>query len=63
MELFEAIAARASVRKLRPTDVPEQDLERILDAGRRAPSGLNVQPFEFIVIRNPDAIAELPGQA
>ena len=33
MELFEAIAKRASVRDLRPTEVSEADIERILDAG------------------------------
>ncbi len=59
MDLFEAIAKRASVRTLRPTDVPDGDLERILDAGRRAPSGRNRQPIEFIVLRHPDTIGKL----
>ena len=59
MDLFEAIGKRASVRSLRPVDVPDADLERILDAGRRAPSGRNIQPFDFIVVKNPDTIAKL----
>jgi nitroreductase len=53
MELFEAIEKRASVRELKPADISDADLNRILDAGRRAPSGMNRQPFEFIVIRDP----------
>lgn len=59
MDLFEAIARRASVRELTPVEVPDSDLERILDAGRRAPSGRNRQPIEFIVVRNPDTIQRL----
>ena len=59
MELFEAIEQRASVRQLRPVDVPEGDLERILDAGRRAPSGMNLQPYELIVIRDGDTLGKL----
>jgi nitroreductase len=59
MDLFEAVAKRASIRDLRPIDIPESDLERILDAGRRAPSGRNRQPFEFIVIRDQETLKQL----
>jgi len=59
MELFDAIRSRASVRSFEKVDVPEADLERILDAGRRAPSGRNRQPIEFIVTRDPGALAKL----
>jgi nitroreductase len=59
MELFEAIRARASVRSLKPVELPEEDLVQILDAGRRAASGRNVQPFGFIVVRDADTIRQL----
>ena len=59
MDLFEAVEKRASVRSLKPTDVPDGDIERILDAGRRAPSGRNRQPLDFIVVQNPNTIREL----
>ena len=59
MKLFEAIETRASVRSLRPVEVPEADLERILDAGRRAPSGMNRQPIDFIVIKDPASLGKL----
>ncbi|MFB3882468.1 MAG: nitroreductase family protein [Armatimonadota bacterium] len=59
MELFEAIRSRASVRAFEKVDIPDADLEQILDAGRRAPSGRNRQPIEFIVIRDPATLAKL----
>jgi nitroreductase len=59
MDLFDAIESRASVRALQPADVSEADLERILTAGRRAPSGRNVQPIEFIVVRDRKSIDTL----
>jgi len=59
VELFEAITKRASVRRLRPAEVPDADLDRILDAGRRAPSGMNRQPICFIVIKEPDTLGKL----
>lgn len=59
MDLFQAIEQRASVRDLKPADLSKADLERILDAGRRAPSGRNTQPIEFIVIREADTLKKL----
>jgi nitroreductase len=59
MDLFEALEKRASVRSFVKCEVPEADLERIVDAGRRAPSGRNRQPWEFIIIREPETIAKL----
>jgi len=59
MELFDAIRTRASVRTFEKVAVPDSDLERILDAGRRAPSGRNRQPIEFIVVRDQDSLAKL----
>jgi nitroreductase len=40
-------------------DIPDADLHHILDAGRRAPSGRNTQPIEFIVVRNRETIEKL----
>jgi len=59
MDLFEAIERRASVRTYGPVDIPEEDLERIVDAGRRAPSGGNRQPLQFIVITKPETLQAL----
>jgi nitroreductase len=52
MDLFDAIAQRASVRTFARSSISDGDLEKIVDAGRRAPSGYNRQPWEFIVVRD-----------
>jgi len=51
--VFEAIKGRRSVRKYKSDPVPEELIEEILEAGRWAPSGGNVQPWEFIAINDP----------
>jgi len=59
VDLFEAIEKRASVRAFAGCLMPEKDLMAIVDAGRRAPSGRNIQPREFILITEPATIAKL----
>ena len=59
MELFEAIAKRASVRNLSPTEISIDELEIIVNAGIAAPSGCNIQPREFIIITDPEVIKQL----
>ncbi|MEM2703491.1 MAG: nitroreductase family protein [Candidatus Bathyarchaeia archaeon] len=51
MDVFEAIERRRSIRKFRPESVDEEDLRKILEAGRLAPSGGNRQPWYFIVVK------------
>ena len=50
MEVLDAIKARRSVRAYLPEPVPEEVLERILEAARLAPSAGNIQPWRFIVV-------------
>ncbi len=50
MDLFEAIEARHSVRAYQTRPIDRNDLERIVDAARRAPTGRNEQPWEFVVV-------------
>ena len=52
MDLFDAIRGRRSCRNFLPDPLKEADLEKILEAGTWAPSPLNGQPWEFIVITN-----------
>ncbi|MEO0085026.1 MAG: nitroreductase family protein [candidate division WOR-3 bacterium] len=59
MELYEAIRRRVSVRAYRPDPVPEDALNRILEAGRLAPSAKNLQPWKFIVVKDPAVKAAL----
>lgn len=53
ISLFEAIYTQRSIRKFTDEPVSDADIEKILDAATRAPSGGNRQPWEFIVIRDP----------
>lgn len=52
MNLFKVIKKRRSIREFKPQPVADEDLKRILEAGRLAPSGGNRQPWYFIVVRN-----------
>lgn len=54
MEFYEVIKKRKSVRKYKSDPIPDDVLNRILDAGRMAPSAKNYQPWHFIVVREPD---------
>jgi len=52
MELSEAIKGRRSVRAFKRQDVFEETVEKLIDAARHAPSSGNIQPWEFVVVRN-----------
>lgn len=54
MDLFEVVEKRRSIRKFQPKPVATEDLRRILEAGRLAPSGGNSQPWYFVVVRHPE---------
>ncbi len=51
-ELLKTILSRRSVRVYKTGKVTDEQLERILEAARWAPSGANSQPWEFIVTRD-----------
>jgi len=53
MNVYEAIYSRRDIRKFRPDPVPEDVLHRILDAAHHAGSVGFMQPWNFIVIRDP----------
>lgn len=50
MDAFEAIMTRRSVRSFLPDQVPKESMDRILEAGRSAPSAMNRQPWHFIFV-------------
>jgi nitroreductase len=52
--VFQALLERRSIRKFTKELVAPEDLRRILDAGRWAPSGLNNQPWRFLVLQDGD---------
>jgi len=52
---IELAKSRRSIRRYRPDPVPEELLQQILEAGCWAPSAVNSQPWEFIVVREAQA--------
>lgn len=50
MDVLEAIKSRTSVRRFKSDPVAEDMIVQLIDMGRRAPSGRNVQPIEFVVV-------------
>ncbi len=65
--MLDLIKSRKSVRKYSDKHIPDEDLRKILEAGRLAPSWMNVQSWKFILIKsqeNKDLLSELSiGQA
>lgn len=59
METWEAITSRRNVRTFADRPLPSEDLDRILEAGRRAPSSRNWQPWDFVVITDREQLREL----
>jgi nitroreductase len=59
METLECIAKRTSVREYAAKPVPKQILEKLIDAGRRAPSARAVEPWEFVVVTEKEMLTKL----
>jgi nitroreductase len=59
MQTQDAIRARRNVRSYRPDPVPEADLDRIAEAGWRAPSASNRQHWTFIIVTDRDQLRSL----
>lgn len=59
MDLLKIIQKRRSIRKYQQKPVTNALLTRILEAGRWAPSGLNNQPWRFMVLTNSDLKSQL----
>lgn len=53
-QTLETMWERRSIRKYRPDSIPEQDLQLILEAARRAPTGANRQKWRMIVVTDPE---------
>ncbi len=56
---MEVINVRRSIRNFTSKEVEEEKIEELLRAGMQAPSALNQQPWEFIVIRKEETMKSL----
>lgn len=63
LDVAESAAARRSIRLYKQEPVPREDLDRIFEIVRLAPSAFNVQPWRFVVVTEPDLKAKLGAAA
>ena len=61
MEFEKLIEERYSVRSFKPEHLPKTVIDKILDAGHKAPTGCNFQPQRILVLNTDEAIEKLKG--
>lgn len=59
METWDAITARRNIREFADRAIPDADLERVLEAGRIAPSSQNNQPWDFVAVTDREILRDL----
>jgi len=65
-EFLELTKKRRTIRRFKPDPVPDECIEKMLEAARFAQSGGNAQPWEFIVVKDKETknrIVELVAEA
>jgi nitroreductase len=61
MDVLKLVRTRRSIREYTQDPIPEEDINKILEAGRWAPSASNSQPWKFIVLRSRNVKKKLAG--
>jgi nitroreductase len=59
MDTWDAIRARRNVRTYLPDPIADADLDRIAEAGWRAPSARNQQHWDFVIVTDPEQLQQL----
>ncbi|MBW2644712.1 MAG: nitroreductase family protein [Deltaproteobacteria bacterium] len=59
MDFYEVIRTRRSIRSYKADAIPEEVLQRVMDAARIAQSGSNRQPWHYIIITDKERIKEM----
>jgi nitroreductase len=59
MNVFDAIRTKRAVRNFSEKPISEENIQRILNAGRRSQSSKNTQPWRFIAITDKTILKEL----
>ena len=59
MDTWDAYRSRRNIRDYADRPIDDHVLDRILDAGRRAPSAFNSQPWDFVVVTGHPALDDL----
>lgn len=61
MELQQVIENRRSIRKFKSDSISEKHIQELIEAARLAPSGTNLQPTRYIIIKSEEAREQLKG--
>ncbi|HEU4900865.1 MAG TPA: nitroreductase family protein [Actinomycetota bacterium] len=61
MDTWDAIRSRRNVRSYQDQAIAPEDLDQILEAGRRTPSASNQQAWDFVVCTDREQLAQLAG--
>lgn len=61
MNIQDAIYARRSVRRYQEKPVEQEKIEILLRAAMAAPSAMNLKPWEFVVVTDPDKLMKIRG--
>ena len=59
MDVFEAVRTVLAVRQYQGKPVPQQTVDRIVEAAHLTASSMNLQPWHFVVVQDRDALREL----
>ncbi len=62
-DFLEFIKNRRSIRSFQDKQIPDNEIQMILEAGRWAPSASNKQPWEFYIIREKEILKEIAKSA
>ena len=60
-ELLKLLKKRRSIRRFKPDPIPDESVQKIIEAARWAMSGGNGQPWEFIVVKGPEIRSKIVG--
>jgi nitroreductase len=63
MDISEAIIQRRSIRQFTEQDIPEETVERLINAARWAPSAGNIQPWDFVIVKKAETKTRLANAA
>ena len=58
-DFFSVVKGRRAVRKFKKKEIPAELLEKIIGAGAWAPSAINTQPWEFILVKHAETKAKV----
>ncbi|MCX9025994.1 MAG: nitroreductase family protein [Candidatus Methanoperedens sp.] len=58
-DIIEVIKTRRCVREYKEDQISDEDIKFLIDCARYAPSGFNMQPWSFLVIKNKDVMRKI----